>query len=92
MRIYFRDGKVFSKETFDRVRDSLRRRRPEGETPEEEKPGKKILKDFAEKTHALKLNFPNMKEVNVIDKYSRVWFPVSFMLFNLVYWSVYSSY
>lgn len=32
---------------------------------------------------------PRIKDVNIIDKYSRVIFPVSFLLFNLAYWCFY---
>ena len=34
---------------------------------------------------------PKIKDVNIIDKYSRVIFPVSFLLFNLAYWWFYVS-
>ena len=32
---------------------------------------------------------PKIKDVNVIDKYSRIIFPLSFMLFNAAYWIFY---
>ncbi|XP_063989584.1 gamma-aminobutyric acid receptor subunit beta-like isoform X1 [Diachasmimorpha longicaudata] len=37
----------------------------------------------------LKASLPKIKDVNVIDKYSRLVFPVSFILFNAVYWTFY---
>ena len=37
----------------------------------------------------LKNSLPTIKDVNIIDKYSRVIFPVSFLLFNVGYWSFY---
>jgi gamma-aminobutyric acid receptor subunit beta len=37
----------------------------------------------------LKASMPKIKDVNLIDKYSRIIFPVSFMLFNAVYWIFY---
>ncbi|XP_044728795.1 gamma-aminobutyric acid receptor subunit beta-like [Chrysoperla carnea] len=37
----------------------------------------------------LKASMPKIKDVNVIDKYSRIIFPVSFMLFNAGYWIFY---
>lgn len=40
-------------------------------------------------TSAVKAVLPQIKDVNVIDKYSRVIFPVSFLLFNLCYWCFY---
>ncbi|EEB18263.1 Gaba-gated chloride channel, putative [Pediculus humanus corporis] len=38
---------------------------------------------------ALKNSMPKIKDVNIIDKYSRFIFPVSFILFNVVYWTFY---
>ena len=32
---------------------------------------------------------PKIKDVNLIDKYSRIVFPASFAIFNVVYWSIY---
>lgn len=37
----------------------------------------------------LKVSLPKIKDVNVIDKYSRVIFPVSFLAFNAGYWIFY---
>ena len=37
----------------------------------------------------IKNSLPTIKDVNIIDKYSRVIFPVSFLLFNVGYWSFY---
>lgn len=38
---------------------------------------------------ALKASIPKIKDVNIIDKYSRMVFPVSFLAFNLGYWLFY---
>ncbi|KAB0798923.1 hypothetical protein PPYR_06803 [Photinus pyralis] len=38
---------------------------------------------------ALKASMPKIKDVNVIDKYSRIIFPVTFLLFNVGYWAFY---
>ncbi|XP_073999978.1 gamma-aminobutyric acid receptor subunit beta-like isoform X2 [Rhodnius prolixus] len=38
---------------------------------------------------ALKASMPKIKDVNVIDKYSRVVFPISFLVFNSIYWVFY---
>jgi len=40
-------------------------------------------------TSAVKAVIPKIKDVNVIDKYSRLIFPVSFLLFNVAYWCFY---
>ncbi len=40
-------------------------------------------------TSVVKAALPRIKDVNIIDKYSRVIFPVSFLLFNLIYWCFY---
>lgn len=37
----------------------------------------------------LKASLPKIKDVNVIDKYSRMVFPVSFLAFNAGYWIFY---
>nr|CAD7413104.1 unnamed protein product [Timema poppensis] len=38
---------------------------------------------------ALRASIPKIRDVNMIDKYSRIIFPVSFMIFNAVYWIFY---
>lgn len=38
---------------------------------------------------AIKASIPKIKDVNIIDKYSRMIFPVSFLAFNLGYWIFY---
>lgn len=37
----------------------------------------------------LKASIPTIKDVNIIDKYSRMIFPVSFLAFNAGYWVFY---
>ncbi|XP_054166073.1 gamma-aminobutyric acid receptor subunit beta-like [Oppia nitens] len=39
---------------------------------------------------AFKVSMPKIKDVNKIDKYSRIIFPVSFMIFNALYWTIYT--
>ncbi len=49
----------------------------------------RVVSHLRKGTSALRTIIPKIKDVNVIDKYSRVVFPVSFLLFNLAYWWFY---
>ncbi|XP_019698584.1 gamma-aminobutyric acid receptor subunit beta-like isoform X1 [Harpegnathos saltator] len=49
----------------------------------------KVLHAIRRGASVLRVSMPKIKDVNVIDKYSRIIFPVSFMLFNAVYWVFY---
>jgi len=51
--------------------------------------GPKMLQTIRKGASALKGSMPKIRDVNLIDKYSRVIFPVSFILFNAFYWSFY---
>ncbi|KYM97477.1 Gamma-aminobutyric acid receptor subunit beta-like protein, partial [Cyphomyrmex costatus] len=55
--------------------------------PRSHKP--KMLHALRRGASVLRVSMPKIKDVNVIDKYSRIIFPVSFMLFNAVYWIFY---
>lgn len=49
----------------------------------------RLMANFKRGTSVVKSVIPRIKDVNIIDKYSRVIFPVSFLLFNLAYWCFY---
>lgn len=49
----------------------------------------KVLHAIRRGASVLKASMPKIKDVNVIDKYSRIIFPVAFMLFNAGYWLFY---
>ncbi|OXU29120.1 hypothetical protein TSAR_013873 [Trichomalopsis sarcophagae] len=49
----------------------------------------KVLHAIKRGASVLKASMPKIKDVNLIDKYSRIIFPVSFMLFNAGYWIFY---
>ena len=40
--------------------------------------------------NGFKVTMPKIKDVNKIDRYSRIIFPVSYMIFNAFYWSFYT--
>lgn len=54
-----------------------------------EKSKSKLLHQLKRGTSAVKAALPRIKDVNIIDKYSRVIFPVTFLLFNVAYWCFY---
>ncbi|KAK9509475.1 hypothetical protein O3M35_006785 [Rhynocoris fuscipes] len=49
----------------------------------------KVFNAIKKGASALKASMPKIKDVNVIDKYSRVVFPISFLIFNSIYWVFY---
>lgn len=49
----------------------------------------RVLHALRKGASAIKASMPKIKDVNVIDKYSRIIFPVSFLIFNSVYWVFY---
>ncbi|XP_055710995.1 gamma-aminobutyric acid receptor subunit beta-like [Phlebotomus papatasi] len=49
----------------------------------------KMLHAIRRGASVLKVTLPKIKDVNIIDKYSRVVFPVSFLAFNAGYWIFY---
>lgn len=49
----------------------------------------KVLHAIRKGALVLKSAMPKIKDVNLIDKYSRIIFPVSFLIFNTIYWLFY---
>ncbi|XP_037968170.2 gamma-aminobutyric acid receptor subunit beta-like [Plutella xylostella] len=49
----------------------------------------KVIHALRRGASVFKASMPKIRDVNVIDTYSRVIFPVCFMLFNAVYWVFY---
>lgn len=50
----------------------------------------RVLQSIKRGASAFKVSIPKIKDVNKIDKYSRIIFPVSFMIFNAFYWTIYT--
>ncbi|XP_065364576.1 gamma-aminobutyric acid receptor subunit beta-like [Calliphora vicina] len=63
-------------------RSNLRYRGQRGNKP-------RVLHALKKGASAIKATIPKIKDVNIIDKYSRMVFPVSFLAFNLGYWLFY---
>ncbi|XP_014255214.1 gamma-aminobutyric acid receptor subunit beta-like [Cimex lectularius] len=49
----------------------------------------KVFHALKKGASVLRASMPKIKDVNIIDKYSRVVFPISFLLFNAGYWFFY---
>ena len=50
---------------------------------------RKILSTVKQKAKNLKPKLPTVSDVNVIDKYARLLFPLLFVVFNISYWGYY---
>lgn len=62
-------------------------RKPRSEQSGARKP--KVLQSIKKGATAIKASMPKIKDVNKIDKYSRLIFPVSYLIFNAIYWCFY---
>jgi gamma-aminobutyric acid receptor subunit beta len=49
----------------------------------------KMLHALKRGASVIRASMPKIKDVNIIDKYSRVIFPISFLAFNVGYWVFY---
>ena len=50
---------------------------------------KKVLNSIKRKAKEIRQKIPSVKDVNKIDKYSRLVFPSLFVVFNVCYWCFY---
>ena len=50
---------------------------------------KKVLTNLKKRARAFRDKIPSVKDVNKIDKYSRLVFPSLFIVFNVCYWCFY---
>lgn len=54
-----------------------------------ERPMPRKKSHLRKRADQLKVKIPDLTDVNAIDKWSRVIFPITYTLFNLVYWLYY---
>ena len=52
-------------------------------------PKRKLLSTVRQTAKILKPKLPIVRDVNVIDKYARLLFPLLFIMFNITYWGYY---
>ncbi|CAG5121898.1 unnamed protein product [Candidula unifasciata] len=50
---------------------------------------RRLLSQFRQKAKSIKVKIPRVQDVNTIDKYARLMFPLLFVVFNASYWAVY---
>ena len=50
---------------------------------------RRLLSNFKQKAKSIKVKIPRVQDVNTIDRYARLFFPLLFVLFNTSYWAVY---
>lgn len=64
---------------------NLVRRRNSNSQPKK----RRLFSNFKQKAKSIKVKIPRVQDVNTIDKYSRLMFPLLFLAFNGTYWVVY---
>jgi gamma-aminobutyric acid receptor subunit beta len=79
----FRITRTYGTSSSTAVRTGLRHRA----TKNHHRP--KMLHALKRGASVIRASMPKIKDVNIIDKYSRVIFPVSFLAFNIGYWVFY---
>ncbi|XP_076467634.1 gamma-aminobutyric acid receptor subunit beta-like [Babylonia areolata] len=50
---------------------------------------RRLLSNFKQKAKQIKVKIPRVQDVNTIDRYARLLFPLLFVLFNASYWAIY---
>ena len=58
-------------------------------TPQNQQKRKRVLTSLKRKAKEIRQRIPTVTDVNKIDKYSRLVFPLLFILFNACYWCFY---
>ena len=85
----FRINRGYSTTSGGRAAGGLRRSASGTSSALEKARQSRLLSQLKKGTSTLKAALPRIKDVNIIDKYSRVIFPVSFLVFNIAYWCFY---
>jgi len=85
----FRINRGYSSASGSRSAGGLRRSASGTSSALDKARQSRLLSQLKKGTATIKAALPRIKDVNVIDKYSRVIFPVSFLVFNIAYWSFY---
>ncbi|XP_014664998.1 PREDICTED: gamma-aminobutyric acid receptor subunit beta-like isoform X2 [Priapulus caudatus] len=60
--------------------------RPNQKRPQQRR---KVLQNLKSRARQIRMALPKIRDVNIIDKYSRLVFPTAFIIFNAIYWCYY---